>query len=109
MARATLGAEAFADIQESIGLYNSAAHVQRLIAAGVPTVPAAVRSLTDTGSLVNYDPVVDLVVQPAGSAEPVTLRAVVSKLAIPRVGDQVLLLSGPGQPGGYSYAGLAQP
>jgi hypothetical protein len=76
-----------------------------MLAAGAPTTPAVVVSIADTGKLVNFDPVVDLVLQPSGAADHVALQTIVSKLRIPRVGDQVLLIADPGRPGGYLYAG----
>lgn len=106
--RAFMGSENFAEVQQSIGAYKSGGEVQQLLAAGIPTVPAVVVSISDTGKLVNFDPVVDLVVQPTGTAGgQVTLRTLVSKLRIPRAGDQVLLLADPANPGGYLYGGLA--
>ncbi|MFJ9005806.1 hypothetical protein [Streptomyces canus] len=53
----------------------------------------------------SFDPVVDLVLQPSGAADRVALQTIVSKLRIPRVGDQVLLIADPDRPGGYLYAG----
>ncbi|MFI9172678.1 hypothetical protein [Streptomyces lincolnensis] len=106
MTRATLGAEDYAKLQQTLGAHNSVATVQQLLAAGVPTVPAVVVSISDTGRLVNFDPVVDLVLQLTGvTADPFTLRTIVSKLRIPRAGDQVLLIADPANPGGYLYAG----
>ncbi|MFE7074789.1 hypothetical protein ACFU96_32345 [Streptomyces sp. NPDC057620] len=104
--RAFLGSEDFARVQQSIGAYNSGVNVQQLLAMGVPTIPAVVVSIGDTGRLVNFDPVVDLVVRPSGAVtDPVALQTVVSKLRIPRTGDQVLLIADPTRPGGYLYAG----
>lgn len=115
--RAFLGSEDFAKVQQAIGAYNSGLGVQQLLAMGVPTVPAVVVSISDTGKLVNYDPVVDLVVslvagpvagpvqQPAGAADRITLRTMVSKLRIPRTGDRILLVADPSRPGAYLYAG----
>ncbi|MBQ0854863.1 hypothetical protein J8N05_42635 [Streptomyces sp. BH-SS-21] len=104
--RAFLGSEDFARVQQSIGAYNSGVNVQQLLAMGVPTIPAVVVSIGDTGRLVNFDPVVDLVVRPSGAVtDPVALQTVVSKLRIPRTGDQVLLIADPARPGGYLYAG----
>ncbi|WP_331750287.1 MULTISPECIES: hypothetical protein [unclassified Streptomyces] len=106
--RAFMGSENFAEVQQSIGAYKSGGEVQQLLAAGIPTVPAVVVSISDTGKLVNFDPVVNLVVQPTGAAGgQVTLQTLVSKLQIPRAGDQVLLLADPANPGGYLYGGLA--
>ncbi len=94
-------------IQQSVGSYQAGVNAQQLLTMGAPTTPAAVVSISDTGKLVNFDPVVDMVVQPAGVTDQVTLQTVVSKLRIPRAGDQVLLLSDPARPGGYLYAGMA--
>ncbi|GCB51756.1 hypothetical protein [Streptomyces sp. NL15-2K] len=108
MTRATLGREDYAKLQQSIGAYNSGATVQQLLAMGVPTITAVVVAISDTGRLVNFDPVVDLVLQLTGAgatADPITLQTIVSKLRIPRVGDQVLLIADPANPGGYLYAG----
>ncbi|MEU6541245.1 hypothetical protein [Streptomyces sp. NPDC047000] len=103
--RAFLGAEDFATVQQSIAAHHSSHDVQQLLAAGVPTTPAVVISVDDTGRLVNFDPVVDLVLQPAGTTDPITLQTLVSKLRIPRAGDQVLLIADPARPGGFLYAG----
>ncbi|MBK3566256.1 MULTISPECIES: hypothetical protein [unclassified Streptomyces] len=103
--RAFLGKEDYARVQESMGAYNSGLGVQQLLAAGAPTTSAVVVSIGDTGQLINYDPVVDLVVQPSGGADRITLRTIVSKLRIPRTGDEVLLVADPARPGAYLYAG----
>jgi len=103
--RAFLGQEDFAKVQQSIGAYNSGRDVQQLLATGVPTIPAVVVSIGDTGKLVNYDPVVDLVLQLPGAADRIALQTIVSKLRIPRTGDQVLLIADPARPGAYLYAG----
>ncbi|MFF2324822.1 MULTISPECIES: hypothetical protein [unclassified Streptomyces] len=103
--RAFLGAEDFTKVQQSIGAYNSSLDVRQLLAMGAPTVPAVVVSISDTGKLVNFEPVVDLVLQPSGTTDRITLQTIVSKLRIPRTGDQVLLVSDPARPGSYLYAG----
>ncbi|MFD5254631.1 hypothetical protein ACFWM5_17525 [Streptomyces bobili] len=108
MTRATLGDEDYAKLQQSIGAYNSGATVQQLLGMGVPTTTAVVVAISDTGRLVNNDPVVDLILQLTGAgatADPITLQTIVSKLRIPRPGDQVLLIADPANPGGYLYAG----
>ncbi|MFE4370891.1 hypothetical protein ACFRMN_22120 [Streptomyces sp. NPDC056835] len=111
--RAFVGREDFAKLQGAIGAHNSAADVQQLLAMGAPTTVAVVVSISDTGKLVNFDPIVDLVVQPAGATNHdhdhgnVALQTIVSKLAIPRTGDQVLLVADPARPGGFLYAGMA--
>ncbi|WP_326599300.1 hypothetical protein [Streptomyces sp. NBC_01803] len=103
--RAFLGKQDFAEVQQTIGAYKSGQDVQQLLAMGAPTILAVVVAIGDTGRLVNYDPVVDLVLQPSGTTDPITLQTVVSKLRIPRTGDQVLLIADPARPGGYVYAG----
>ncbi|MFE7978106.1 hypothetical protein [Streptomyces shenzhenensis] len=103
--RAFLGREDFAKVQQTIGAYKSGQDVRQLLATGAPTIPAVVVSIGDTGRLVNFDPVVDLVLQPSGTTDRITLQTVVSKLRIPRTGDQVLLIADPSRPGGYLYAG----
>ncbi|MER6562409.1 hypothetical protein ABT300_32675 [Streptomyces sp. NPDC001027] len=103
--RAFLGGADFAKVQQSIGAYHSTVEVAQLLAAGAPTTPAVVVSIGDTGKLVNYDPVVDLVLQLPGGADRIALQSIVSKLRIPRAGDQVLLVADPARPGGYLYAG----
>ncbi|MFH8793612.1 hypothetical protein [Streptomyces sp. NPDC017941] len=103
--RAFLGGQDFARVQRAIGAHRSGNDVRQLLAAGAPTIPAVVVSIGDTGQLVNFDPVVDLVLTVSGAAEYVALQTVVSKLRIPRSGDQVLLIADPGRPGAYLYAG----
>ncbi|MEO3755239.1 hypothetical protein [Streptomyces sp. B6B3] len=103
--RAFLGDEDFARVQQSIGAYNSGVSVRQLLAAGAPTTSAVVVTISDTGKLVNFDPVVDLVLQPTGASDRIALQTIVSKLRIPRAGDRVLLVADPARPAGYLYAG----
>jgi hypothetical protein len=107
MTKAFVGAEDFARIQGAVGAFNNGADVQAMIAAGVPTVAATVVSIQDTGQLVNFDPVVDLLVQLADESR-VAVRTLVSKLHIPRAGDAVRLVADPRMPGAYLYAGPAE-
>lgn len=104
MTKAFVGAEDFGRIQGAVGALNNGVDVQAMIAAGVPTVTATVVSIQDTGQLVNFDPVVDLLVQLADENR-VALRTLVSKLHIPRAGDAVRLVADPRAPGAYLYAG----
>jgi hypothetical protein len=107
MTKAFVGAEDFGRIQGAIGAVNTGIDVQAMIAMGVPTVRATVISVRDTGQLVNFDPIADVVVQLADESR-IALRTIVSKLAIPRQGDPVRLVADPRQPGAYLYAGLAE-
>jgi hypothetical protein len=106
MTKAFVGAEDFGRLQGAVGALNTGIDVQAMVAAGMPTVPATVVSIADTGQLVNYDPIVDLVVQLADESR-VPLRTIVSKLRVPRAGEEVRLLADPRQPGAYLYAGVA--
>lgn len=107
MTKAFVGPEDFSRIQGAIGAFNSGADVQAMVAAGMPTVPATVVSIQDTGQLVNFDPIVDLVVQLADETR-ITVRTLVSKLHIPRAGDAVRLVADPRRSGTYLYAGPAE-
>jgi hypothetical protein len=106
MTKAFVGQEDFARIQGAVGAVNTGIDVQAMVAMGAPTVPATVVSLADTGQLVNFDPIVDLVVQLADESR-IALRTIVSKVGIPRAGDEVRLIADPRQPGAYLYAGTA--
>lgn len=106
MTKAFVGSEDFARIQGAVGAVNTGIDVQAMVAAGMPTMRATVVSIEDTGQLVNYDPIVDLVVQLPDESR-IGLRTIVSKVRVPRVGDAVLLLADPRQPGAYLYAGVA--
>ena len=105
MTKAFVGDEDFARLQGAIGAANTGADVQAMVAMGVPTVPATVVSVADTGQLVNFDPIVDLVVQLTGEHR-ITLRTIVSKLRVPRAGETVRLIADPRTPGAYLYAGV---
>lgn len=105
--KAFVGNEDFARIQQSVGAMNELGRVRQLQAAGLPTFPGTVIQIADTGQLVNYDPVVNLVVAPATGGNQIALQAIVNKVQIPRVGDQVLLMADPQLPGNHLYAGLA--
>lgn len=70
---------------------------------------AVVISVTDTGKLVNFDPIVVLVLdvtEVSGNRYQKTLETLVSKLQIPRPGDVVGLGSNPANPSELIYMGL---
>jgi hypothetical protein len=101
MAKAFVGAKDFGRIQ---GALNTGIDVQAMVGMGVPTMPATVVSIADSGQLVNNDPIVDLVVQFADEHRT-ALRTIVSKLRMPRVGEAVQLIADPRQPGGLPVRG----
>lgn len=106
LAKGFMGAENMERLQGGLDSARSSQMAQQMAASGAPTVRAQVTALSDTGQLINYDPVVMLsATLPDGTA--VQLQATVSKIQIPRVGDHVLLMDNPGQPGTYLYAGLS--
>ena len=78
----------------------------QLAAIGYPASKVQVLSVTDTGRLIDYDPVVDIVVDLDGT--PVAMQTLVSKLLIPRQGDTVVVMNNPQAPGSYLYGGLAR-
>jgi hypothetical protein len=104
--KAFVGQEDFARIQDAVGAVNIGIDVQAMVSMGMPTVSATVITLADTGQLVNYDPIVDLVVQ-FDDESRVELRTIVSKVAVPRPGDEVRLIADPRRPGTYLYVGVA--
>jgi hypothetical protein len=67
---------------------------------------ATITSVTDTGKLVNSDPIVVLSVTLV-NGQALEMETMVSKLQIPRVGDSITLIANPAQPGAYVYGGLA--
>ena len=66
-------------------------------------IPAAAKVLTiqDTGQLVNFDPVVVMqldVTPQMGVPFQTTVKSIVSKIAIPRVGDTINIKYSPADP-----------
>ncbi|MEK3900099.1 hypothetical protein [Paenibacillus sp. FSL R7-0179] len=83
----------------------------QLAASG--TVPlnatAVVVSVKDTGKLINFDPILVLVLNVTendGSTYQKTLETLVSKIQIPRAGDRVGLGHNPANPSELMYMGL---
>lgn len=73
---------------------------------------ATVLSITDTGKLVNFDPIVILaltVTESDGRSYQKTMETLVSKLQIPRPGDQIGLGQNPANPSELIYMGLLTP
>ncbi|MBR2564093.1 MAG: hypothetical protein IKE29_05675 [Paenibacillus sp.] len=73
------------------------------------TATATVLSVTDTGKLINFDPIVVLVLEvkeTGGHTYQRTMETLVSKLQIPRAGDRVGLGQNPANPSELIYMGL---
>lgn len=104
MTKAFMGSEFTEAMQQATSSIHQAEHVAALRAAGVPTQTVTVLGLQDTGQTVNDNPHIVLTLQLG--AEAVAVQALVSRLEIPRVGEQVLVMNDP-QSGALLYAGLA--
>jgi LmbE family N-acetylglucosaminyl deacetylase len=104
MTKAFMGSEFTEAMQQATSSIHQAEHVAALRAAGVPTQTATVLGMQDTGQTINDNPSIVLTLQLG--AQAVAVQALVSRLEIPRVGEQVLVMNDP-QSGGLLYAGLA--
>jgi hypothetical protein len=104
MTKAFMGAEFTDAMQQATSSLHQAEHVAALRAAGVPTQPATVLGMQDTGQTINDDPSIVLTLEVGDQAT--AIQALVSRLEIPRVGEQVQVLTDP-QTGALLYAGLA--
>lgn len=89
---------------------DSARQAQLAASGSLPmAATATVVSVTDTGKLINFDPIVVLVLdvtQTDGSRYQRTLETLVSKMQIPRAGDRVGLGQNPANPAELIYMGL---
>ncbi|WP_448720814.1 hypothetical protein [Microbacterium natoriense] len=104
MTKAFMGSEFTEAMQQATSSIHQAEHVAALRAAGVPTQPATVIGMQDTGQTINDNPSIVLTLQVGTQA--VAIQALVSRLEIPRVGEQVQVLTDP-QSGALLYVGLA--
>ena len=82
--------------KSAVNQYDMSAYLAQSGMAGT----AEVLTIEDTGTLINYNPVVKLklkVTPPYGLEFETTGQSVVSKIAIPRVGDKVNIKYNPNQ------------
>lgn len=105
LSKSFMGAENAALLGQSLETARSAQDAAALVASGVPGVPARVTNLSDTGQLINHDPVV-LLTATLEDGQVVTIETLVSKIQVPRIGDTVTLIQNPATPGTYVYGGL---
>lgn len=88
---------------------DSARQAQLAASGSLPiAATATVASVTDTGKLINFDPIVVLVLdvtETDGSRYRRTLETLVSKMQIPRAGDRVGLGKNPANPAELIYMG----
>ncbi|MGO1770183.1 MAG: hypothetical protein ACTHZX_09540 [Microbacterium sp.] len=77
---------------------------QAMAQQGMPSRIAQVTRLADTGQSVNDNPIVELGLDLDGQA--VTLRTLVSRIEIPRVGERVFVMDDPSG-AGLLYGGIA--
>jgi len=92
---------ALAQAQAGINMANAS---QQMAQMGLDAT-ADVVAIEDTGALINFNPVVKLTlkVQPAyGPAFDVTGQTMVSKIAIPRVGDKIRIKYSPTDPSQFT-------
>ncbi|WP_208629576.1 hypothetical protein [Paenibacillus ferrarius] len=83
----------------------------QMASSGIVSISATaiVISVTDTGKLINFDPIVVLVLDATdndGNTYQTTLETLVSKIQIPRAGDRVGLGHNPANPSELMYMGL---
>lgn len=104
MTKAFMGSEVTDQIAQAASSMNQAQHVAGLRAAGAPTETATVLAVQDTGQTINDNPHVVLTIELGGAQT--ALATLVSRLEIPRTGEQVLVVRDP-QTGALLYAGLA--
>ncbi|MGF6823185.1 hypothetical protein M2317_002096 [Microbacterium sp. ZKA21] len=104
MTQAFMGREFTEAMQGATNSLHQAEYVAQLRALGTPTETATVLALQDTGQTINDNPNIVLTLDLSG--QQVAIAALVSRLEIPRAGEQVLVLRDP-QTGGLLYAGLA--
>lgn len=89
---------------------DSAKQAQLAASGSLPlTATGTVLSVSDTGKLINFDPIVVLVLEVTetnGLTYQRTMETLVSKLQIPRTGDRVGLGQNPANPSELIYMGL---
>lgn len=91
MTKTFMGKDFTDKMNASLDMAKSAVNTQDLATTGMPAT-AEVLSIADTGSLINYNPIVrlKLKVQPQyGVGFETETQTAVSKIAIPRVGDTI--------------------
>ena len=93
--KAFMGKENVEKMNQGIAMGHEAIDMQKanlnLSQMGIPAA-AKVESIQDTGQLVNFDPVVIMqleIIPEIGVPFQTTTRTIVSKIAIPRVGDTI--------------------
>lgn len=104
MSKAVMGNEFADQVAQATSSMKDAQHAASLRAQGVPTETVTVLAIQDTGQSINDNPHVVLTVDVAGA--PTALATLVSRLEIPRVGEQVLVIR-ESESGTLRYAGLA--
>lgn len=104
LTKMTMGSQFTESVGNAMNSARSGEQFAALAQAGVPTQQATVTQVADTGGSVNGNPIVVLVLDLAG--QPTQLQTMVSRLQIPRPGDQVLVVQDPSN-GQLLYGGLA--
>lgn len=104
MAKATMGGDRLAQMGEAMNMADQINLGAQLVAEGHAAVRASVTALADTGQSINDNPVLSLSLVVDGAA--VSMRSLVSRIQIPRVGEEVFVVRNPAD-GQFVYVGPA--
>lgn len=104
MSKAFLGSEFTEQMKGITGSLHAAERYQGLVAAGSVPQVARVLAIADSGMTINDNPTVVLTLDVDGAQA--SIGTVVSRIEIPRAGDEVLVLRDP-QTGELLYGGFA--
>lgn len=104
MTKAMMGSEFTEQLKGATGSYRQSEYTAQLRALGVPTETVSVVSVQDTGQTINEHPHIVITLDVDG--QQTAIATLVSRLEIPRTGDQVLVMRDP-QDGNLLYGGLA--
>ena len=106
--KAFMGNEFTTQMAHGLDTARTAQANAAIVASGARGLPATVTSITDTGQLINGNPVVVLAAT-LPSGQHVTLQTPVSKIEVPRAGDTVTVIPHPAEHGAYVYGGMVRP
>lgn len=102
--KAFIGKDKLQQVNQGIAMGQEAVEMQKanmdLNQFGIPAT-AKVKSIKDTGQLVNFDPLVIMqleVIPQIGVPYQITTKTIVSKIAIPRVDDTINIKYSPTDP-----------
>ena len=103
LTKLTMGSGFTESVGNAMGAVRAGQEAPLLMAQGAPTTQAKVTQVVDTGGSVNDNPIVVLVLDVNGASQQ--LQTMVSRLQIPRPGDEILLVTNM-QTGQQLYGGI---